>query len=82
MKQDLMTLIKQLNEFNQARLNDLNQALKFWRVHRFADDTNLLCLSNSVKKLNKLVSSDLKYLGNWLNANKISVNVKNWKGNL
>ena len=82
MKQDLMTLIKQLNEFNQARLSDLNQALKFWRVHHFADDTNLLCLSNSVKKLNKLVNSDLKYLGNWLNANKISVNVKNWKDNL
>ena len=63
-------------------INDLNQGIKFCKVHYFADDTNLLCLSNSVKKLNKLVNSDLKYLGNWLNANKISVNVKNWKGNL
>ena len=75
MKQDLMTLIKQLNDFNQARLNDLNQALKFCRVHHFADDTNLLCLSNSIKKLNKL-NADLKHLANWLNANKISLNVK------
>ena len=39
-------------------------------------DTNLLCLSNSIKKLNKLVNADLKHLVNWLNANKISLNVK------
>ena len=28
-------------------INDLNQAIKFCKVHRFADDTNLSCLSNS-----------------------------------
>ena len=39
-------------------------------------DTNLLCLSNSIKKLNKLVNADLKDLLIWLNANKISLNVK------
>ena len=37
-------------------INDLNQAIKFCKVHHFADDTNLLCLSNYIKKLNKLVS--------------------------
>ena len=57
-------------------INDLNQAIKFCKVHHFADDTNLLCLSNSIKKLNKLVNVDLKHLVNWLNANKISLNVK------
>ena len=56
-----MTLIKQYN---------------FVKFTAFADDTNLLCLSNSIKKLNKLVNADLKYLANWLNANKISLNVK------
>ena len=30
-------------------INDLNQAIKFCKVHHFADDTNLLCLSNSIK---------------------------------
>ena len=39
-------------------------------------DTNLLCLSNSIKKLNKLVNADLKHLLNWLDANKISLNVE------
>ena len=57
-------------------INDLNQAIKFCKVHHFADDTNLLCLRNSAKKLNKLFSADLKHLGNWLNANKISINLK------
>ena len=56
--------------------NDLNQAIKFCKVHHFADHTNLLCLSNSIKELNKLVNADLKHLLNWLNANKISLNVK------
>ena len=57
-------------------INDLNQAIKFCKVHHFADDTNLLYLSNSVKKLNKLVNTDLKHLVNWLNVHKISLNIK------
>ena len=64
-------------------INDLNQAIKFCKVHHFADDTNLLCLCNSIEKLNKLVniyteqnSQDLNHLVNWLNTNKISLNVK------
>ena len=38
-------------------INDLNQAIKLCKVHHFADDTNILCLSNSMKKLNKLVNA-------------------------
>ena len=57
-------------------INDLNHALKFRNVHHFADDTNLLCLSNSIKKLNKLVNADLKHQVDWLNPNKISLNLK------
>ena len=60
-------------------LNDLNQAIKFCKVHHFSDDTNLLCLSNSIKKLNQLINADLKHLVNWFNANKISLNVKKLK---
>ena len=33
-------------------------------------------MGNSIKKLNKLVNAELKRLLNWLNANKISLNVK------
>ena len=57
-------------------INDLNQAIKFCKVHHFADDTNLLHFSKSVTKLNKYVNLDMKNLTVWLNANKISPNVQ------
>ena len=57
-------------------INDLNRVIKFCKVHHFTDDTDLLQMSNSIKKLNKLVNADLKQLVNSLNANKISLNVK------
>ena len=60
-------------------INDLSQAIKFCKVHHFADDTNLLYLGNSIIKLKKLVNADLKRQVNWLNANKISLNVKKMK---
>ena len=56
-------------------INDLNTAIKHCKVHHFADDTNLLHINDSIKKLNKAVNSDLRNLTNWLNANKISLNV-------
>ena len=43
-------------------INNLNQAIKFCKVHHFADDINLLYLSNSIKKLNKLVNAYFKHL--------------------
>ena len=60
-------------------INDLNQPIKFRKVYHFADDTNLLCLGNSIKKLNKVVNADLKLLVNWLSPNKTSLNVKKLK---
>ena len=58
-------------------INDLNQALKFChKVHHFADDTNLIHFNKSVNRLNKYVNLDLKNLTYWLNANRISLNVK------
>ena len=45
-------------------------------MHHLADDTDLLYLGKSIKKLNKLVNYDLKHLLYWLNANKIWVNVE------
>ena len=49
-------------------INDLNQALKFCKVHHFAYDTNLLHFNKSIYRLNKYVNN--KY------ANRISLNVK------
>ena len=41
-------------------INDLNQALKFCKVHHFAYDTNLIHFSKSVYRLDKYVNLDLK----------------------
>ena len=52
-------------------INDLNQALKFCKVHHFADDINLVHFSKSVYRHNKYVNFDLKNLTCWLNANRM-----------
>ena len=54
-------------------INDLHVAIKHCTVHHFADDTNLLIINKLLKRLNKLLNSDLKSLKNWLNASKISL---------
>ena len=56
-------------------INDLNLSIKNSIVHHFADDTNLLCIDKSIKALCKKVNYDLKGITNWLNANRISLNV-------
>ena len=55
-------------------INDLHRAIKYSRVYHFADDTNLLNISDSPKQMQKQVNIDLKLLCNWLLANKISLN--------
>ena len=55
-------------------INDLHSSIKNSKVYHFADDTNLLNISNSPKRMQKLVNADLKILYNWLLANKISLN--------
>ena len=54
-------------------INDLNQAIKFCKVHNFADGTYLLHFSKSITKLNKYVNLDIKNLTDWLNTSKISL---------
>ena len=46
--------------------NDLHVAIKHRKVHHFADDTNLLIINKSLKRLNKLLNVDLKNITNWL----------------
>ena len=41
-------------------INDLHVAIKHYKVHHFADATNLLIINKSLKRLNKLLNIDLK----------------------
>ena len=77
-------------------INDLHNAILYSQSYHFADDTNLLNISDSAKKMQKQLNIDLKLLNNWLLANKISLNSKktemiifqkpelklNWKWNI
>ena len=56
-------------------INDLNNAIEHCKVHHFAHNINSLHINDSIKKLNKAVNFDIKNLTNWLNVNKISLNV-------
>ena len=55
-------------------INDLNLSVTSSKVHHFADDTNLLLINKSVKKIDSLITHDLTLLVQWLRANKISLN--------
>ena len=48
--------------------------VKTLKVYHFADDTNLLQIEKSPRKMQKQVNFDLKSLYKWLLANKISLN--------
>ena len=58
-------------------IDDLHMAIQYCKVHHSADDANPFHRSKSVKKLNKQINHDMKHLNNWLNGNKISLNVEN-----
>ena len=55
-------------------INDLHHSIKNSTVYHFADDTSLLQIGNSYKKIEKNINYDLKCLCKWLLANKISLN--------
>ena len=50
-------------------INDLNIAIKNSETFHFADDTCLLNIKDSIKKINKVVNKDRKFLIQWLHAN-------------
>ena len=41
-------------------INHLNHAVKYWKVCHYADDAKLPHFNSSVKKLNRLVSIEIK----------------------
>ena len=51
-------------------INDFHQAIETSTVHHFADDTNLLLVDKSLKKINKSIKKDLKCAEDWIRANK------------
>ena len=55
-------------------INDMYLSVQSSMVYHFADDTNLMCSSKSLKKLRIALNKDLSLLYEWLCANRLSVN--------
>ena len=60
-------------------INDLHQVIKHCSVFHYADDTNLLLINKSLKKIVSYVNHDLALITDWLRANKISLNTNKTK---
>ena len=56
-------------------INDLDIAIKNSNTLPIADDTCLLNIQELIKKINKVFDKNLKFLIQWLHADKISFNI-------
>ena len=56
-------------------INDLPRALRNCKVTMYADDTSLSFASNNIDDLNRFMNEDLNCLKDWLQGNKLSLNV-------
>ena len=57
-------------------INDFNNCSKLFDFHIFADDTNLFYSNRSLSELEDVINNHLKFVSNWLMANKLSLNVE------
>ena len=56
-------------------INDLPNISNKLTFFLFADDTNIYYESNDLKELEKTINKELKLLSQWLNLNRLSLNV-------
>ena len=57
-------------------VNDLNQVSNILDPIMFADDTNFFHFNHQIKALFEKVNCELKNIGQWFRANKLSLNIK------
>ena len=61
-------------------INDIKNSSKILKVFLYAGDTNTLPISQSIQELESIYNNELSYVTDWLNANKLTLNVE--KSNL
>ena len=62
-------------------INDLPKTIQ-GKVSMYAEDTSLCYTSNDIFKLESAMNEDLELLDNWLNGNKLSLNMEKTKSML
>ena len=60
-------------------INDLHFSMKRSIASHFADDTCITYSAKKIKSLETVLNHDLKIVSDWLNANRLSLNVKKSK---
>ena len=61
-------------------INDIKNSSKILKFFLYADDTSTLLRSKSIQELESIYNKELSYVTDWLNANKLTLNVE--KSNL
>ena len=56
-------------------INDIYRSSKLLNFHLFADDTSIFFSDRDPKTIEKTMNQELSCVSNWLNANKLSLNV-------
>ena len=56
-------------------INDFSKCSNVFDFHIFADDTNLFYSSSNLVELESIVNYNLRYVSDWLMANKVSLNI-------
>ena len=61
-------------------ISDIKNSSKMLKFFLYTDDTNTLLISKSIQELECIYNKELSYVTDWLNANKLTLNVE--KSNL
>ena len=60
-------------------INDIENCSKLLSFVLFADDTNIFYSSNCLKTINEVIQTEINKVSEWLNVNKLSLNITKTK---
>ena len=60
-------------------INDIEHSSKLLSFILFADDTNIFYSNSCLKSLNTIIQVEINKVAEWLNVNKLSLNIKKTK---
>ena len=56
-------------------MNDINNSSKILKFFLYADDASTLLISKSIQEVESICNKELSYVTDWLNVNKLTLNV-------
>ena len=59
-------------------INDIKNSSLILKFFLFADDRSTLLINKDIKEIEKTYNKELENVKNWLDSNKLSLNVDKW----